>query len=1524
MACNTLQNTKDKLKLKGLITSPTHNIEPENVSDVESLIATYQKTATEKYGLDGELFEILQISTPYADGTGNNVRYRLDYKVAEFDKLNTLVDNYNTEQEELAKLTPGVQTELVFESKKNFEELSGKNTNNQFGREFPEDSIDDEKVYDYSDEIKNVLFQGNIKNTTAKVVLQNILNSGIYQNDPKKLELIHRMMISTKASVKLVNGSELVGDDTYMQYNATTQDIQMAADNLGQVNSVEEGVSKFLHEVFHDRTIRVLKIPKNSSEQSLRRSLDDTYQRLRESLEVQFPHEMSSLEEFTAAMFSNKEFEAQVALLVNTNTSFWDTIKNFFRQLFSLDSSYDSLLNDLISLVDVTDEQFSTDVILESKYKYGDSKIIKSKKKLENLNDNIENTLDNLSKVTERLDKDSNFKTRFKDVKLEIEKLLEIYERDSNEYKIESIKILNHFITGQFDAADKRLGSIDKITTNTYEQLRTYVTTFNSLEKVIKGSLEELRTADAIEMDEFNSLYNQTNDLISRSNRIQDKLMEYASDFIKNKSDLFSDQYKDVYFRYENKFRNEGKKKGYTKSALDDYVNKQLSENRELIQAESKDEFNDLLSSSITDISQLSAIVNSEKDFNHPIIRIFSRILDGVKQRYQSIIQPKMLEIQAITEKFLEGRRLESSDKVYDKMIDWSKDDEGYLVGEYQIGFKDSFNQLLDDVKKASTTNLKTISVQDINLNSLKKGDKTISTRTSGSHNYQKDDIVDVLVKGSNAGVSVKINKIISYSNFKNLSQSKKDSFAKNMGDYLDFDDFIKKNKYVANSKLAKTFPEIYNFINNNGSIDIISYEKVTDLNNNELLQIRNKIFKKWFKENTIKNQDDITKPHPKWLTDTSKMTDKEKSYLRYIKELAETSNKNYGIGAKSLKSTLMGATFYRLPSQHKELITHIKNNDLLKYGKEALGDTFKLREDDTDFGETMTKRNGKTEYMVYTDLSGKEIKYVPIHHRGKIERKSQSTDLATLYAMEFQNSVKFNEKSKVNSELKMFIDVISENDFVKRKGVGLRWVVGAKSELVTYKKEDANLLKLLETMMNNRVYDKTKEYVGKIGSVDVSKLEGFVRGVTSRAGMALNVIGAPVNLITGKTQTLLENLRDPNLNLGNIKKAETYFRKNIGGTIDDLGRNVYKSLPNQILFNFGGIMGADIIQNSFEKNKALALTNTKWMYMMQEGGEHWIQSVHTMSILDAAKILDKDGNYLTKDGKITNKEGAASVLDILSIESGVLSPKFKGDFYTTLDRMKTYGKGGEATLRSYIQASLIKSQGNYSQEYQAEMQRHMLGTMLMHFKKHIISPGLSRFRGFATNAFANEEDVHLLYDSDLQRIDEGNYTTWVRYLTKSFLPKLNTFKLLLISKNLREEWNNMDDWEKGNIQKTMSEIAFVALATSSALLFAGAASDDDDYDALWYAAAITRRLQSDALQYVDITEAWRLVKNPISSINFLERTTHVVGSLTNYVTPFIEGREDKAINALKGAAKMIPGKAVLTNPHDAYGFVNR
>ena len=1314
------------------------------------------------------------------------VEIKLESEQLEFEKLANESNTYVNDELEV------VPQEKVFESKKNLNNLSTPLTLDKFGRT-KEEFNEDEVRYEYSKEIKNAIFAGTPHNITAKEALKNILTTGIYPEGSQMHELLNRMIISTKTTVKIVDSKDMKSTDTYMQYNTTDNTIELALDNLGDVSNVEEGVSKFVHEVFHDRTLRILRTPKNSSEQQLHNDIKNVYDSLKPFLEVLFPHEMSSIEEFTAGMFSNKEFEVAVEQLINTKKSFWDKLTNFFRNLFGLDNNYNKLINQLISLVDTTGDTYVGNDILESKYVYNKKKPVK-KAGLESINTTIEQTLQDLENVTKRSKSTSKFREHLTSVKTEINKLLDKYDKDSDEYRLESIKIFNIFMGEQLGSSAKRLEK-DEFNPRLYEQVNTYNNTFISLQKSIKESLKELKFKQIITSEEHKEIFNNVNELVNISNKLKDDLYEAAKTYILSKNNLFSDQYKEVLLRYENNYRREGIKLGLTKHTLDEYVNKKLSENRDLIQKESKDEFNDLISSPINDISNVGAILNSEKDFTHPIIRIFSRILDDVKHQYQKLIQPKLLEIQNKTNIFLEGSKFKSSDENYKNLIEWSKDDEAFLVGEYKIGFRDSFNSLMDELK---------------------------------SEEFGKD-------------------------------------------------------------------------------LDPIELDK-----------LKRSTAAKWFKLNTIKDELGITKPHPKWLTDLSKLSQKERNYLEFTLQTAKEADSNYGLGVKSLKKTTLGVDYYRLPSQHKEMITHLKKGTPIETFKEIYNDTFKLRTDDTTMGELSTDSNNKTEYMVYTDISGKEIKYVPIHHRHKIDKAHQSIDLATLYSLEYQNSIKFKEKTKVHADLKMFIDVIEENGFIKTQGVGQRVISSFTNKTettpVSYSKEDANLLKVLETMLNNRIYDKTSKYAGKIGNADVTKIEGFIRGTVSKTSMALNLIGAPVNLIIGKSQTILEVIRDPNLTMTNIKNAEKFFFNNIGGTLDDLGRNVYKSLPNQLLMSYGGLVTSEILQNNFEKNRTLALANTKPLYFLQEGGEHWIQSIHTMTILDSAKILDKDGHYLDKTGNITSKEKAASVLDISVLENGNITTSIKTPFYTTIDRMKTYQEGGDSTIRSYIQSSLIKTQGQYSTEYQSELQRSLLGKMLMHFKKHIISPGLSRWRGISTNVFAKNEDVILNYDTDLGRIDEGNYVTYLRFLKNTVIPKIAKLELNLIIK----EWSEMDEWEKGNIKRAFAEIALINITASLAVLFAGAASDDDDE--LWYAAAVARRIQSDSAQYYNINEAWRTIQNPISTLKFLQTSTAFLGSVTNYVSPLVEDRNEKFIKASKKMGKyIIPGHALFNNSKEQY-----
>ncbi len=1287
----------------------------------------------------------------------------------------------------------------LFESKKNLNDLVVK-TVNEFGvtKLVP---ITEDVRYEFSEEIKNAIFGGTPKNITAKEALKNILNSAHFKSDSKTQELINKMYISTKANIKIIDSKDLKSSETYMQYNTTDNTIEIVLDNLGDVSSIEEGISKFLHEVIHDRTIRITRVPKNASEQKLRDDIKLIYDNLKDVLDSEFPHEMSSLEEFIAGMFSNKQFEQSVENLVNVKETFWDKLKSFFIKLFNLDNSYDKLLNSIIQMVDTTDETYIGEDTLEAKYNIN-RKVNVSKKGLETINNDINKTIEDLIKTTSRNGAPTTYLDRLKVVQKDLNELLDKYEKGSNEQILESINVFNKFMNAQLHASSTRLDNISEFNTKLYNQISVYNNMFMTMQTEIKTALHELKRNKTISEEDFNELFSEIEKTANISYRLKDRLYDAAKNYLIDNNNLFSDQYKEVYLDYERKYRQEGRQQGLVKYELDQYVNKKLSENRDLIQKESQDAFIELISSPINDISNIGAALNSEKDFTHPIIRMISRILDSVKQTYQTAIQPKLLEIQSEAEKFLEGNRLKSSDKINENLIDWSEDGTGHLKGKYSIGFRDSFNKMMDSIK-----------------------------------DLEQDD------------------------------------------------------------------------------------------------PIRKSTMKKWFKENTysIKSLDEngqikyITKPDDKWKNDLSKLSEKERNYLKYITSVAEESNQNYGIAAKSLKKTTLGVTYYQLPSQHKDMITHIKNTKGLDTFKEIYNDTFKLRTDDTTMGELDVDKDNKTAFVVYTDISGKEIKYIPIHYRNKVDRKYQSIDLATLYSLEYQNSVKFKEKTKVHADINMFIDVIQEQKFVKKQGLGQRIISrvtgNGNTEAVLYNKEDSNLLKQLETMLNNRLYDKTSKYIGKVGNADVAKIESFIRGTVSKAGMGLKLIGAPVNFVTGKSQTVFEIIKDPNLKIQNFWNAEAFFIKHLGGTLNDMGRNVYKSLPNQLLLQYGGLVTSDMLQNNFEKNKTLALTNTKALFFFQEGGEHWVQAIHTMTILDAAKILDKDGNFLDKDGNITTVDKAASVLDISTLKNGNLTTTIKKPFYTTLDRMKPYQEGGDATIRSYIQSSLIKSQGQYSIEYQSELQRHVLGKMLFHFKKHILSPGLNRWRGAATNIFGKEEDMIFNYDTDLQRVDEGTYVTYLRFLIRSVIPKIAKLKLTLITK----EWNEMDDWEKNNIKRALSEVALITLTGALAGLFAGAASDDDDYSFFWYLAAIFRRVESDASQFYNINEAWRVVKNPISTLKFLESSTSVLGAVTNYIDPFEEERNEKLEKSIGKMGKyIIPGVGVFDNPHEQYNYVEK
>jgi len=1273
----------------------------------------------------------------------------------------------------------------LFDSKKNFKNLIG---DKQVFGVYKEDVEEDFQKESIKEKISSILFNGNIENLSAKEVLLNILNSGFYKNNSLKSNLINKLL-DTDAKVNIVESFD--NNDTYMNYDSKNKTINISENTLAYVDSVEEGISKFLHEVIHNKTISTLRNPKTSEELKLVGDIKKEYVKVKNFLKEDYSHELSSIEEFTAAMFSNKEFETEVKELLNNN-NFWNSIKNFIKKIFNLPSTYDKLLENIIDLSEKESSDFFEDT-LDSKYNIG----LKKNEKKNSLND-LSHKINEVLKVLEiqssRLGENSKFRKNLKNTTSQIKEAEKKFENNLDEYRKETISVFLNFMTDQLYRVESRISNDKIFNSRLFNSSKAYIDSFISIQEDIDNALNELFKSEILSEEEYSKMNNLLKNLEGVALRSKQELIKSGKNYIKSNNGQFIKGYREIELKHKYLYEKEGREKGYFGNNLQEYVNKKMSENRDLIKKETSEDFNNMLDHPIVDIDSLSTMFNSEKDFNHPIINIFSSILDKVKDLYENNIQTKLVNLQEKTDSFLKDKRLKSSDENFKNMIEISKSGTVFLKGNYKIEYYDLIEDLTNKKEKA----------------------------------------------------------------FK--------EFGKDSEEY------------------KKAVEDFANFI----------------------------------KENTIELDDFRKVPIEKWKNDFKDLTEDEKSYLKVIQNLAKESDSSYGIKTKSLKKTVGYASFYELPKIRKSQISSLKSGNLIETAKEFYNETFTRQTDQEDLGQEEFENNI---YKVYTNLSGKEVKYVPIHYRIPIDLKHQSIDLPTIYALEYQNAVKFKHKNIVANDLLMFKDVIQEGKFIKKKGFGSRIissVYNKNNTAIEYTKEDAHLIKMLDTILNNRLYDKTNEYAGKIFGQDVNKVESFLRGTISKASMALNSIGAPANLITGKAQNLFEVIRDPNLTLDNVKNAEKYYYTHLGGFIDDIGRNVYKSIGNQLLLSYGGLVSSHMLQNNFEKNKTLALLNDKPLYFFQESGEHHIAAIHTMTILDSAKILDKNGNYLNSKGQIvSNKQDAASLLDISVIEKGMLTTTIKKPFYTTLDKINEFSRGGKSTVRSYIQSSLIKAQGNYGYEYTSELQRHFYGKALFHFKKHIISPALSRWRGISTN-LGKDEDVILKYNYDLQRPDEGNYVTTIRFIKNVVLPKIKAFQLSLIIK----EFKDRDSWEQANIRRTFTELAVISTFASLAYLFAASAGDDDDE--MWFAAAVFRRLQSEASQYYDITEAWRVLKNPISSLAFLESTSKLLGSITNFIDPFTDDRLEHFEKNTVNMTKFIPGNKIFKEPKEAFEYLNR
>lgn len=606
-----------------------------------------------------------------------------------------------------------------------------------------------------------------------------------------------------------------------------------------------------------------------------------------------------------------------------------------------------------------------------------------------------------------------------------------------------------------------------------------------------------------------------------------------------------------------------------------------------------------------------------------------------------------------------------------------------------------------------------------------------------------------------------------------------------------------------------------------------------------------------------------IISPKAKWKNNLSGLSPAEKAAIEHYKSIIDQGHK---VNAReSLKTYGYGAFFYELPKITKSGLERTYAGDIKGALKEQWDYLSKTRADDIEYTNESV------------DLSGKTIRELKMHYRdryGVFDNKSQSIDLANIFRLERKNVNIFKLRREREMEFSFLIDIAKNQKFYQRNGNLLQRALN-KEKLHINTNENSNLVQNLKNMMDYRFYDISIKNNKKWGPVDANKATNYVNGLTAFMALSFNFASGTANVVNAQAQMFLETVfKGHTFTAANVAKAnKIYWTPSvITDTMRDVTRGINRSYINQLseMFNIRGLRHlseSNFLQASLLRKGA----DLKSFQVFQDSGEHWIQSVLMMSVLDNIKVMNENSEFIDKDGKVVKKiKDAASLLDMYKVdkETGLVDLDTRV-VYTTHSPSSAWNEGGKELVDILIRKKLDDNIGNYTQTQQADGYRHWLFKMGMLFRKYLVPMGQARLLGIE-NAFVPKgklrEDQNR-FSHALQQYEEGTYTTFLRY-------GWNSIKNLKNEIATRENWSNLSEYEKHNIKRAAVELALTwgILPQLIRLLAMGAAADDDPEE--WYYAMYqVRRNITELASYRNPGEMFKMLKSPIPSMRFLEGT---------------------------------------------------
>lgn len=525
-----------------------------------------------------------------------------------------------------------------------------------------------------------------------------------------------------------------------------------------------------------------------------------------------------------------------------------------------------------------------------------------------------------------------------------------------------------------------------------------------------------------------------------------------------------------------------------------------------------------------------------------------------------------------------------------------------------------------------------------------------------------------------------------------------------------------------------------------------------------------------------------------------------------------------------------------------------------------------KIRQDDTRF----TRNSIQIDGLDYINASGAFdntlIKRIPIYYMNRLENQNDLLlDFSASIASFAATALNYDAMDGIKNTIELMSDFVNSQpiahksgektlaELVKTQGVAIAKVLHLRSE-------SSRTAALLEGFTEQHLYGITMKDTNTAARI----LQALIN-YTSMRQLTVNVKGAISNALVGEAQMIIEAVagsfnkmfkRDSMYGIDDYAKAHLILvgNKFTPGVYSDhiTGNKTSKALLLEELFDPMQEVYGDLGSRRFSSFARIhGGFDTMGMYKV---GESLIHIVNMYAMLNHSKVL--------LNGK---RISVYDALEVSEPESKNAHLKFKDRVTDLNGNPIDINSDFVFDLKEKIRYINQQTHGSMNTEDKGLIQRRIAGRAVMNFRQWMVEHYSRRYRG-----------RH--WDGTLNAFTEGYWTTMLKFF-RNYIRDYSGFVT-----TAKAQWNNLDEGQKNNIMRCLSEVAVLAALNG----LAWALGDPSDHKKeWWYRMWIyqVKRLILDETASVPWgipSEAKTIIQSPVASVNTVNAIMYPFIGLTN------------------------------------------